>query len=245
MNRRKLVLSLGAAILGLAALGGAGWAGTADSPVIRSAYSAPALYDLGNFYTRIGRPAMAVLNYERARIFAPTDPDIQKNLSYVRESVGLPAPHSGWLSQHDRLANPNTLYWIGVLGLAISGVTLLLRRARLLRRASSKHRALLAGGAVVGGLLMALSLGDAIATASTLHEYVVMAATPARTSPTSAVEPLFTVPLADVVKVRDQHQGFALIRDTRGREGWVASRDLAPVIPSPDTLTGASPEAPR
>jgi len=241
MNRRKLVLSLGAAILGLAGIAGASWAGTVDRPLIRSANSAPALYDLGNFYARAGRPAMAVLNYERARILAPTDPDIQKNLSHVRESVGLPALHAGWLSRHDGLADPNTLYWIGVLGLAIFGVALLLRRAR------SKHRALLAGGAVVGGLLMALSLGDAIATASILHECVVMAATPARTSPTSAVEPLFTLPLADVVNVRDEHQGFALIRDTQGREGWVAHRDIAPVIPSSDSPTGAStsPEAPR
>ena len=241
MNSRKLVLSLGAAILGLAAISAASQAGTVDGPVIRSDYSAPALYDLGNFYARAGRPAMAVLNYERARILAPTDPDIQKNLSQVRESVGLPALHAGWLSQHDRLANLNTLYWLGVLGLAIIGAALLLRRAR------SRHRALLAGGAVVGGLLMALSLGDAIATASTLHECVVMAATPARTSPTSAVEPLFTVSLADVVNVRDEHQGFALIRDTQGREGWVARRDLAPVIPSAGTATDAStsPEAPR
>jgi len=204
-------------------------------------YSAPALYDLGNFYAGAGRPAMAVLNYERARILAPTDPDIQKNLSHVRESVGLPPLHAGWLSQHARFANPNTWYWMGVLGLAITGVTLLLQRAR------SKHRAFLAGGAVVGGLLMALSLVDAVATASTLHEYVVMAATPARTSPTSAVEPLFTVPLAEVVKVRDEHQDFALIRDSQDRQGWVARRDLAPVIPSEHgpTLASTSPEAPR
>jgi hypothetical protein len=227
MNKHKWVLSLGAAILGLVAIGGASWAATVDRPIIRSANSAPALYNLGNSYARAGRPALAVLNYERARILAPTDPDIQKNLSHVRESAGLPALHAGWFSQHDRLANPNTLYWIGVLGLALTGLTLMLRRA------GSKHRTLLAGGAVVGGLLMALSLGDAIATAPTLHEYVVMAATPARTSPTSAVEPLFTAPLADVVNVRDEHQGFALIRDTQGREGWVARRDLAPVIPSP------------
>jgi hypothetical protein len=229
-----LVILFGAAIMGMPPLGGAAWAETVNSPAAGSAYSAPALYDLGNSYAHAGRPAMAVLNYERARILSPTDPDIQKNLSHVRESVGLPALHAGWLSQHDELADPNTLYWIGVFGLAITGVTLLLRRAR------SKHRALLAGGAVVGGFLMALSLGDAIAVASSLHQYVVMAATPARTSPISAVEPLFTVPLADVVNVRDEHQGFALIRDAQGREGWVARRDLAPVIPGPDRPTGAT-----
>lgn len=234
MNGRKMVVSLGAVILGVAAIGGTSWAETVDHPVIPSVYSAPALYDLGNFYARAGRPAMAVLNYERARILAPTDPDIQKNLSHVRESVGLPALHTGWLSQHDRLANPNTLYWIGLIGLTLTGMTLLLLRTR------SKQRTFLAGGAVFGGLLMALSLGDAIATAPTLHEYIVMAATPARTSPTSAVEPLFTVPLADVVTVQDEHQGFMLVRDTQGREGWVASTDLASVIPGSDEPRGAS-----
>jgi hypothetical protein len=234
MNKRTLVISLVAAVIGMASLAGAGWAGIVDPPADASAYSAPALYNLGNFYARLGRPAMAVLNYERARIFAPTDSDIQKNLSHVRESVGLPALHTGWLSQHDRLAEPNTLYWIGVFGLAITGVTLLLRRAR------SEHRLVLAAGAIIGGLLMALSLGDAIATSETRHEYVVMAATPARTSPTSVVEPLFTVPLADVVSVQDEHLVFALIRDAQGREGWVARRDLAPVIPSPDRSTSAT-----
>jgi hypothetical protein len=139
------------------------------------------------------------------------------------------------------LANPNALYWIGVLGFVITGATLLLRRA------GAKFRALLAGGAAVGGLMMALSLGDAFATAPTLHEYVVMAETPARTSPTSAVDPLFTAPLADVVHMRDEHEGFALVRDTQGREGWVARRDLAPVIPRRDSPTDASAlqEAPR
>lgn len=87
---------------------------------------------------------------------------------------------------------------------------------------------------------MAVSLGDAMATAPALHEYVVMASTSARTSPTSAVEPLFTVPLADVVSVHDEHQGFMLIRNTQGREGWVASTDLASVIPSSDKPMGAS-----
>jgi hypothetical protein len=241
MNRGKWIVSLGAALLGLTAIGGASWAGTVDQPVIRSEYSAPALYDLGNFYARAGRPALAVLNYERARILAPADPDIQRNLSHVRESVGLPALHTGWLSQHARWANPNTLYWIGVLGLAITGITLLFRRAR------STHGSLRAAGAVVGAVLMALSLADAIATSSTLHEYVVMAATPARTSPTSAVDPLFTVPLTEVVHVRDQYRGFALIRDTQDREGWVARADLETVIPSRDRSTGPSrsPAVPR
>jgi hypothetical protein len=79
---------------------------------------------------------------------------------------------------------------------------------------------------------LALVLVDASATASVLRESVAMFATPASASPTSGAEPLFTVPLADVVSVQDTHGGFTLITDSQGRRGWVASGDLQPVIPS-------------
>jgi hypothetical protein len=225
MKNRAVPLSLCGVLLGLAALSGVSQAAAEPSP--QSAYSAPALYNLGNFYARMGRPAMAVLNYERALVLAPRDPDIRANLRHVRESVGLPPQAGSWLSQHDRWADPNTLYWIGLLGLILAGASLLLRRP------GSRHRTAFGAGAAVGVALMALALGDAMATASTLHESVAMFATPASASPISGTTPLFTVPPADVVSVRDEHGGFDLISDSQGREGWVASRDLQPVIPAP------------
>src|SRR5271154_2724545 len=54
-------------------------------------YSAAALYNLGNAYARTGKPGLAVLNYERARLLEPNDPDINANLRHVREAAGLPA----------------------------------------------------------------------------------------------------------------------------------------------------------
>jgi hypothetical protein len=219
-------LSLCAALLGVGALTSASRAAT-EQPLLPSAYSAPALYDLGNSYARMGRPAMAVLNYERARIFAPNDPDIEANLRRVRESVGAPTP-GNWWNQHARWANPDRLYWIGLTGLILAGVSLLLRRAQ------SGYRALLGAGIAVGATFMALTLADAMATASVLHESVAMFATPATASPVSGAEPLFTVPLADIVSVRDAYGGFDLITDSQGREGWVAAGDLKPVIPRPE-----------
>jgi hypothetical protein len=239
MKRIAAIISLSVTLLGLAVLSGDSPAAAVEQPPIQSAYSAPALYDLGNFYARIGRPAMAVLNYERALIFAPADPDIRANLRHVRESVGLPAQPVGWLSQHVRLANPNTLYWIGLFGLILSGVGLVLRRLL------PKFRAVLGTGAAIGVAFMVLGLGDAIATASTLRESVVIFATPARASTVHGAKPLFTVPLADVVSVRDEHQGFVLIIDSQGREGWVAGADLRSVIPQPEhhlvTSTAVNP----
>src|SRR3982074_279247 len=39
-------------------------------------YSAPALYNLANAYARAGKPGLAVLNYERAKLLDPSDPDV-------------------------------------------------------------------------------------------------------------------------------------------------------------------------
>jgi len=224
MKGTVATLSLAVALIALTALG-VSRADTPEQAPIPSTYSAPALYDLGNFYARMGRPALAVLNYERALVFAPTDPDVQANLRLVRESVGTPNPTRSWLSQHDRWGDPNILYWLGLFGLALAGSSLLLRRV------TSTHRSALGACAGIGAALMALVLVDASATASVLRESVAMFATPASASPISGAEPLFTVPLADVVSVEDTHAGFELIIDSRGRKGWVASRDLQPVIP--------------
>lgn len=232
MKKKAATVSLCVALLGMVALGGTSRAAAVDQPPVQSAYSAPALYDLGNFYARIGRPAMAVLNYERARIFAPTDPDIQANLGHVRESVGLPAQSGGWLRRHDRWANPNRVYWIGLFGLVLAGISLLWRRR------TSEFRAVLGAGAAFGIACVALAIGDAVATASTLEESVVMFATSASASPVSGAEPLFSVPLADVVSVRDEHAGFDLITDSQGRAGWVPSGSLQPVIPRSKAIHG-------
>jgi Tetratricopeptide repeat len=229
---KRAAMSLCAALLGLGALSGASRAAAVEEPTVQSAYSAPALYDLGNTYARMGRPAMAVLNYERALVLAPTDPDIRANLRHVRESVGTPTPTGGWLRHHARWANPDTLYWIGLLGLILAGASLLLRRQE------SEYRTVLGAGIAIGVAFMALALGDAMATASTLHESVAMFATPASASPISGGEPLFTVPLADLVSVREAHGGFVLITDSQGREGWVPVGNLQPVIPRSEAIHG-------
>lgn len=44
-------------------------------------------YNLGNCYFRLGQKGMAVLNYERARVMMPDDPDLKYNLNYVRDQL--------------------------------------------------------------------------------------------------------------------------------------------------------------
>jgi hypothetical protein len=195
------------------------------APSSAAGYSAAQQYNLANGYARAGKTALAVLAYERARVLAPTDPDLRWNLDRVRESAGLPEPTENWLEKYGRFADPNTMYWIGILGLALGGACLLTvaRVARL--------RGLIVAGAIVGGAAFGASLINAAATYPVLSERIALRPAPAGVSPVTGADPLFTIPAAATVRLLDRHGDFELIRDSQGHEGWVAASDLAGIIP--------------
>jgi hypothetical protein len=200
---------------------------SSTAPPMSADYSATELYNSANAYARSGKTALAVLAYERARLLAPTDPDLRWNLHRVREAAGLPQGAGNWLQEYGRFANPNMLYWTGVAGLVLAGGCLLaLRRGRRLR-------GVLIAGALVGLAGVGAGAVNAAATFSVLSESIVLMQAPAGVSPIAGADPLFTIPAAASVQVLDRHGGFELIRDTQGREGWVAASDLAAVIPGP------------
>src|SRR5580698_6386217 len=126
----RLLASLAAVLLGLGVASGALRAQTsAPLPIVPPAgNSAAQLYNSANAYARAGQTAQAVLQYERARVFAPTDADLLSNLHRVRESAGLPDESAGWLEEYGRFADPNVLYWAGVGGLLLGGGCLLALR---------------------------------------------------------------------------------------------------------------------
>ena len=212
---------MGAALL-LLVLGAASCGAGSTAP---QTYSAAALYNRGNAEARAGRPALAVLNYARARILAPRDADIRSNLQAVRRSAGLPEPTDGGFIDHARFASPDTVYWWGVVGLLLASGALLARR-RFPRRPA------LAVLCALGLVMVLMSAGDVIATRSLLRQSVVLRAAAARASPVRASDPLFTLPAAELVRVEECHQDFALVRDPDGRQGWTALEDLLPVVPA-------------
>ncbi|MCG3147637.1 MAG: hypothetical protein PCFJNLEI_01077 [Verrucomicrobiae bacterium] len=51
--------------------------------------TAHVFFNLGNAHYRAGQVGRAVLNYERARLIAPGDPDILANLKFAEEKLGV------------------------------------------------------------------------------------------------------------------------------------------------------------
>ena len=215
------------ALLTLALGAGIAHAATGVAPQISAGYSAPRLFDLANDYARHGRPGMAVLNYERARLLAPNDPDIRANLRFVRATSGLTPVTGTWFDrQASQLASPNILFWFGCGGLLIVGVSLLL--GRQYPRLHFALRACIAAGLA----LMAVTLCNALATWPMMSEAVVIArATPARVAPASLADSLATLREAEIVTVDAEFRDFTLVHTDTGRTGWVASADVARVVP--------------
>lgn len=189
-------------------------------------FSAAALYNLGNSYARAGKPGMAILNYERASLLSPGDPDVEANLRFVRASAHLPAQTPDSLERIASIANPFWLSWIGVLGLIMIGASLI--GAQL----SPRYRLWRGAAALLGAAMLGLVLNNALVLWSRLHQGIVIAAaTPVRVSPVPMGEPLFALPEGEKVKISAEHDGFALIETRVGRTGWISDANLAPILP--------------
>jgi hypothetical protein len=200
--------------------------GSSISQAAQAGYSAPALYNLANAYARAGKPGLAVLNYERARLLEPNDPDIDANLRHVREAVGLPPESRNRFERMVEIASPRNLAWVGVLGLLIAGVSVL---ARWLH---PRHRHKLLAATLLGISLLGVTIGSGVALLPIMHEAVVITRTaPIRVSPVPIEEALFVLPEASIVRMLAEHDGFVLIRTEAGRTGWAQRANLAPIVP--------------
>ena len=192
-----------------------GWGGQAlaqsPPPPSQPAYSADGLYNLANSYARAGKSGLAVLNYERASLLAPNDPDIGANLEYVRASAHVPAEPRIRFARVAQAVNPTLAAWIGVLGIALVGA------AMLAKRITPRYRWLRAGGILVGIALIALTVSNAMVLWPRMHEAVVLInQTPARVTPVPMGDTAFMLREAETVTIAAEHEDFMLIRSRGG-----------------------------
>jgi hypothetical protein len=189
-------------------------------------YSADGLYNLANAYARAGKPGLAVLNYERAALLAPGDPDINANLAYIRASAHVSMKQRGRFARLVQAVSPTLVAWLGVLGIALIGIGLVARRLAV-------RPLWTAGGAIVLGVaLLALTASNAILAWPRMHEAVVLIdQTPGRVSPAPMGDAAFILREADSVTMTAEHEDFILIRTGGGLSGWVARASLGAVVP--------------
>jgi hypothetical protein len=192
-------------------------------------YSAAALYDLANAYARGAKPGLAILNYERARLLDPNDPDIEANLRHVRQIAGLPQETRNRFERVARTADPTLVSWLAVLGLSIAGLSILARHRH------PGHGRKLGAAAFVGICLIAATVCNAVVLWPAMHEAVVtVRSAPVRVSPVTIEDAQFALTEGQIVTVRAQHDDFILVQTREGRTGWVPSTGLARIVAQPN-----------
>jgi hypothetical protein len=189
-------------------------------------YSADGLYNLANSYARAGKPGLAVLDYERAALLAPADPDINANLQLVREAAHVaPEPRSR-LARVTQVSSPTLSAWLGVLGIVLAGA------GAIARKATHRARSVWLVGMSLGLAMVAFSVLNALLLWPHLHEAVVLVdQTPARVSPVPMADTAFVLAEAETVTMAAEHENFILIRSRSGRSGWVARANIGAVVP--------------
>jgi hypothetical protein len=198
----------------------------ARADVPSAGYSAAGLYNLANSYARAGKPGMAILNYERAALLTPNDPDIEANLRFVQSAAHLPVDSRSLFDRVARSGTPFWFSWAAICGIVLVGTGLVASRF------IARYRAFRLMAVLTGAVLMAWTACSTISLWPTLHAGVIISAsTPARVSPVPMGESLFVLAEGERVHIAAEHEGFTLVHTRAGRSGWVADSNLAPVIP--------------
>jgi len=203
--------------------GGADFARRGPGPIRE--YSAASLFNEANALSRGGRTGLAILDYKRASLLAPSDSAIVANLRLARAHAGLPNPPAGWWNRIFGSLPANAMAWLGSFGLIIAGSGLLL---------TALHRPRRPGLRVVialGGMLVAAAVGSASATLPRLSEAVVVARNAAaRVAPAAAGEVAFQLKEGETVKLDGEADGFVLVRNPAGQSGWVARGEVVRAV---------------
>ncbi len=199
-----------------------------ESIIAQQGYSAPVLFNLANAQQRGGQLGQAILNYERAKLLAPKDPDIAANLQVARQRAGVAEERQSGAHSAAQLLTLNGWFCFAAMAICLLSVALPLKQLRpRLRRA-------LRWSSMAAALVFAAALSAIVMRWPELHRAVVTAPEAvAGVAPVTMAQPAFKLRAGEVVMWKQTHGEFARIKNHAGHEGWVKASDIARVVGSP------------
>jgi tetratricopeptide (TPR) repeat protein len=186
-------------------------------------FSAPILFNLGNAWLRLGKPARAILQYERALVLAPRSAAIEANLAVAQQRAGLaPVPVGTWQNAAHYFSF-DTYVWTGLTALwVLCAAAILLCLNRTARRVA---RPLI----VVAALTLCVSADAAVLCWPDLDRAVVQAPANLQLAPAASAAAHGAVREGEVVWVQDRYAGFNFVRTADGHTGWLSDGVMAAV----------------
>ena len=202
-------------------------------------YSAPLCFNLANAEDKAGHVGASLLNYERARYLAPDDSDIDHNLQLARKQAGLePNSYRWW---QIALLSINWLVWLGIMAACLFLIFLAVIGTAYAPAISSAVKIPLRllknifRAVIFAGIPLCLLLGYVeLSTVGFNYRIQGVIVAPGqatlRLSPFESADSIGTIPEGELVTVEDRHNDYLRIEARDHHFGWVAQKDLEPVI---------------
>lgn len=182
--------------------------------------------NLGNAEWQNGRPAEAIIAWERAVSLNPWASEAENNLKFAREKAQLEAPEltwceiaAGWLPANWWAGLAGGSFWFAVAMMLVPGV--------LRRRKSATQQALVALG--LGIFLLTLPANYGVVTRARIG-FVLEAETPLRLTPTAEAEAVTKLAAGEPGRMVRGRGNYVLIQ-TRRASGWVAREKFVLTCP--------------
>jgi len=195
--------------------------------------SAAVLYNLGNSHYRLGHYGPAILAYERAKLLAPRDPDLQANLNLARKAATVfdksaldPRLEAvvGYLSMNEwSWLIVGAALWIGVLSVAAGLVRISNPVARRVALASMVFSAILIAAGTAALVLRRDEAGRGIVLSKDAAVLL---------SPFEKAETVGTPGAGRIVRMGEKNGGYFYVT-VPGTElhGWMLETDVAAIVP--------------
>ena len=179
-------------------------------------FSAPVLFNLGNAWLRLGNPARAILNYERALVLSPRNAAIEANLAAAQQRAGLAPQEVGpWLAAA-RYFSFDTYVWAALGAVWVLCAALILVCLNGLARRIARPLILLAV------VTLCVSADAAALQWPDLQRAVAVAPVAMHLAPAQSAATSGSLQEGEVVWLQEQYAGFNFVRTADGRTGWVS-----------------------
>jgi hypothetical protein len=191
-------------------------------------YSVRQLFSQANAEERSGQHGPAIRDYERARLLAPRDPAIERNLRIAREKAGVaPVAVSAW----ERPA-----YALNLNALAVLASICLLLVCVLLFGTRSLATGLRGLGTKLAGVAGAVFLLAAAAIAWRWPELRRAVVLPSQAvlhlAPAAGSDDVARLQGGDLVTLQRTYGDFAYVNTTNGHGGWIPRTEIERLLPS-------------
>lgn len=194
--------------------------------------SAEVYYNLGNSYYRTGQVTKAILNYERAKLLAPNDEDIQFNLDLANQHVVDaidPLPQVFFVRWWHSLANKFSVDGWAKISVVTFILTLILAGFFFFTRTITiKRFAFWIGILVITISIFSFNFASMQKKRITSHNFAIITqpSVIVKSSPSESGTDLFLIHEGLKVEIKDSLGSWNEIRLANGSQGWLPANSL-------------------